>query len=134
MMNGFRVMEGFVPETDATIVERLLDAGAEVAGKAVCESFCLSFASHTADTGVVLNPLDRSRTTGGSSSGSAALVASNSVDLAIGCDQGGSIRVPAAFCGVVGLKPTWGLVPYTGIFPLEPTIDHTGPIARTVYD
>jgi amidase len=134
MMNGSKVMEGFVPSTDATVVTRLLDAGAEITGKSVCESFCASFGSHTADTGFVLNPHDHTRTTGGSSSGSAALVASNVVDMAIGCDEGGSIRVPSAFCGIVGLKPTWGLVPFTGIFPLEITIDHVGPMARTVHD
>jgi amidase len=134
MMNGSKVLEGFVPATDATVVTRLLDAGAEITGKAVCESFCMSFGSHTADTGFVLNPHDRTRTTGGSSSGSAALVASNVVDMAVGCDEGGSIRVPSAFCGIVGLKPSWGLVPFTGIFQLEMTIDRVGPMARTVND
>lgn len=134
MMNGSKVLEGFVPQTDATVVTRLLDAGAEIMGKSVCESFCMSFGSHTGDTGFVLNPHDRTRTTGGSSSGSAALVASNAVDMAIGCDEGGSIRVPSAFCGIVGLKPTWGLVPFTGIFPLEFTIDHVGPMGHTVHD
>jgi amidase len=134
MMNGSKVLEGFVPSTDATVVTRLLDAGAEIAGKSVCESFCMSFGSHTGDTGFVLNPHDHTRTTGGSSSGSAALVASNVVDMAVGCDEGGSIRVPSAFCGIVGLKPTWGLVPFTGIFPLEMTIDHVGPMAHTVHD
>jgi amidase len=134
MMNGSKVLEGFVPSTDATVVTRLLDAGAEITGKSVCESFCMSFGSHTGDTGFVLNPHDHTRTTGGSSSGSAALVASKVVDMAVGCDEGGSIRVPSAFCGIVGLKPTWGLVPFTGIFPLEMTIDHVGPMARTVHD
>jgi len=134
MMNGSKVLEGFVPATDATVVARLLDAGAEIAGKSVCESFCASFGSHTADTGFVLNPHDHTRTTGGSSSGSAALVASGVVDMAVGCDEGGSIRVPSAFCGIAGLKPTWGLVPFTGIFQLEMTIDHVGPMARTVHD
>ena len=134
MMNGSKVLEGFIPGSDATVVARLLDAGAEITGKAVCESFCMSFGSHTADTGFVRNPHDRTRTTGGSSSGSAALVASNAVDMAVGCDEGGSIRVPAAFCGIVGLKPTWGLVPFTGIMPIEMTIDHVGPMARTVHD
>ena len=134
MMNGSKVLEGFVPDTDATVVTRLLDAGAEIAGKSVCESFCMDFGSHTADTGFVYNPHDRTRTTGGSSSGSAALVASGAVDMAIGCDEGGSIRVPSAFCGIVGLKPSWGLVPFTGIFPLEMTIDHVGPMARSVHD
>ncbi|HTW67960.1 MAG TPA: amidase [Bryobacteraceae bacterium] len=134
MMNGSKVMEGFVPDTDATVVARLLDAGAEIMGKSVCESFCMSFGSHTSDTGFVYNPHDHTRTTGGSSSGSAALVATKAVDMAIGCDEGGSIRVPSAFCGIVGIKPTWGLVPFTGIFPLEMTIDHVGPMARSVHD
>ena len=134
MMNGSKVLEGFVPATDATVVTRLLDAGAEITGKSVCESFCMDFGSHTSDTGFVLNPHDHTRTTGGSSSGSAALVASNAVDMAIGCDEGGSIRVPSAFCGIYGIKPTWGLVPFTGIFPLEMTIDHVGPMARSVED
>src|SRR5262245_43573022 len=134
MMNGTALLEGYVPPVDATVVTRILDAGGVVAGKAVCEAWCFSGGSHTADTGPVRNPHDPSRSAGGSSSGSGALVAGGEVDFAIGCDQGGSIRVPASFCGVVGLKPTHGLVPYTGILSLEPTIDHAGPITRTVAD
>jgi amidase len=134
MMNGSSVLEGFVPDVDATIVTRILDAGGEIVGKAVCEHLCFSDASHMADTGPVRNPHDPERTSGGSSSGSAALVAAGECDLAIGGDQGGSIRMPASFCGVFGLKPTHGLVPYTGIFPIERTLDHTGPITRTVAD
>jgi len=134
MMNGSRTVEGYVPRYDATVVTRLLDAGATVAGKAVCESLCFSGASHTADTGPVRNPWDPTRTSGGSSSGSGALVAAGQVDLALGGDQGGSIRIPSAFCGIVGHKPTFGLVPYTGAFPIEQTIDHLGPMARTVSD
>ena len=134
MMNGTAVLEGYVPETDATIVTRILDAGGEIIGKAVCESLCFSGGSHTSDIGPVLNPHDRSRSAGGSSSGSAALVASGEGDVAIGGDQGGSIRIPASWCGVYGLKPTYGLVPYTGIFPIELTLDHTGPIAASVED
>jgi amidase len=134
MMNGTAVLEGYVPEADATIVTRILDAGGEICGKAVCESLCFSGGSHTSDTGPVLNPHDHSRSAGGSSSGSAALVASGEVEMAIGGDQGGSIRMPAAWCGVYGLKPTHGLVPYTGIFPIELTLDHTGPIAGSVED
>ena len=80
------------------------------------------------------NPHDPTRSAGGSSSGSGALVAAGEVDLAIGGDQGGSIRMPASFCGIVGMKPTHGLVPYTGILSLEPTIDHTGPMTATVAD
>lgn len=134
MMNGTAVLEGFIPEVDATIVTRILDAGGEIIGKAVCESLCFSGASHTSDTGPVLNPHDLARSAGGSSSGSAALVAAGACDMAIGGDQGGSIRIPSCWCGTIGLKPTYGLVPYTGIFPIELTLDHTGPIARTVAD
>jgi len=134
MMNGSETVRGFVPKTDATVVTRLLDAGATIAGKSVCEDLCFSGASHTAKTGPIRNPWDTDRTAGGSSSGSAALVAEGEVDLALGGDQGGSIRIPAAFCGVVGHKPTFGLVPYTGGFPIEQTIDHLGPIAPTVAD
>ncbi len=134
MMNGSAVVEGFVPRRDATVVTRLLAAGAVVTGKAVCENLCFSGGSHTSATGPVRNPWDRSRSAGGSSSGSAALVAAGHADLALGGDQGGSIRIPASFCGVVGHKPTHGLVPYTGAFPIENTLDHLGPITRTVTD
>jgi amidase len=134
MANGSATLDGFVPEEDATVVRRLLDAGAEIVGKAVCEDLCFSGGSHTPVTGPVRNPWDTSRTSGGSSGGSAALLAAGEVDLALGGDQGGSVRMPSGFCGVVGLKPTWGLVPYTGAFPIEATIDTLGPMARTVGD
>jgi amidase len=132
MMNGTAVLEDYVPEADATIVTRILDAGGEILGKAVYESLCFSGGSHTSDTGPVLNPHNHSRLAGGSSSGSAALVATGEVEMSIGGDQGGSIRMPASWCGVYGLKSTHGLVPYTGIFPIELTLDHTGPIAGSV--
>ncbi|SFP11760.1 amidase [Geodermatophilus dictyosporus] len=134
MTNGSHTVEGFVPARDATVVTRLLDAGATVTGKSVCEDLCFSGGSHTSVSGPVRNPWDPTRTTGGSSSGSAALVAAGEVDLALGGDQGGSIRMPAAFCGIVGHKPTHGLVPYTGAFPIETTLDHLGPMTRTVAD
>ncbi|OZF32566.1 amidase [Rhodococcus sp. 14-2483-1-2] len=134
MMNGSRTLEGFVPSRDATVVTRLLESGAEIVGKSVCEDLCFSGSSFTSASGPVRNPWDLGREAGGSSSGSGALVANGDVDMAIGGDQGGSIRIPAAFCGVVGHKPTFGLVPYTGAFPIERTIDHVGPIARTVAD
>src|SRR5437667_2478469 len=134
MMNGSSVLEGYVPEFDATIVTRILDAGGEIIGKAVCEHLCFSGGSHTSDTGPVLNPHDPIRSAGGSSSGSAALVVAGECDMAIGGDQGGSIRIPSSWCGAYGLKPTYGLVPYTGVFPIELTLDHTGPIAATVSD
>ena len=134
MMNGSWMLEGYLPARDATIVTRLLDAGATIAGKAVCEDLCFSGGSHTSRTGPVRNPWDGTRSAGGSSSGSAALLAAGVVDIATGGDQGGSVRIPAAYCGVVGHKPTHGLVPYTGAFPIEQTIDHLGPMARTVAD
>src|SRR5579883_1877381 len=134
MMNGTAVLEGYVPEADATIVTRILDAGGTILGKAVCESLCFLASSFTSDTGPVRNPYNPERSAGGSSSGSAVLVAAGEVDLALGGDQGGSIRIPSCWCGVYGLKPTYGLVPYTGIFPIELTLDHTGPIAGTVAD
>ncbi|MBW2057293.1 MAG: amidase [Deltaproteobacteria bacterium] len=134
MMNGSAILEGFVPDVDATIVTRILDAGGEIIGKAVCEDLCLTGGSHTSVTGPVLNPHNPRYSAGGSSSGSAVLVVNEDCDMAIGGDQGGSIRIPSALCGAYGLKPTYGLVPYTGIFPIENTLDHTGPMARTVED
>ncbi len=134
MMNGASTLAGYVPEVDASVVTQVLDAGAEIAGKANCEYLCCSAASHTNATGPVHNPHMAGRTAGGSSSGCAALVASGAVDMAIGTDHGGSIRIPASFCGLVGLKPTHGLVPYTGIMPIDATLDHVGPITRDVGD
>ena len=134
MMNGASTLEGYVPEIDATIVTRILDAGGEILGKAHCECFCLSGGSHTNATGPVHNPHKMGYSAGGSSSGSAALVAAGEADMAIGGDQGGSIRIPASFCGVYGLKPTHGLVPYTGIMPIEIFVDHTGPMTANVRD
>ena len=134
MMNGASTLEGYTPDVDATIVTRILDAGGTIVGKAHCEYFCLSGGSHTNATGPVHNPYKMGYMTGGSSSGSAALVGAGEVDMAIGGDQGGSIRMPASFCGAYGMKPTHGLVPYTGIMPIEPTIDHAGPITQNVRD
>lgn len=134
MMNGSSVMEGYTPEIDATIVTRILDAGGIIAGKSHCENFCLSGGSHTNATGPVHNPWKHGYMAGGSSSGSAALVAAGEVDMAIAGDQGGSIRIPSSSCGVYGMKPTHGLVPYTGVMPVEQTIDHVGPVTGNVAD
>ena len=134
MMNGASTLEGYVPDVDATIVTRILDAGGTIVGKAHCEYFCFSGGSHTGAAGPVENPRKPGHSAGGSSSGSAALVAAGEVDMAIGGDQGGSIRIPAAYCGIYGMKPTHGLVPYTGIMPIEVTLDHTGPMTATVRD
>jgi len=131
--NGTEAVD-WTPTFDATIATRIMDAGATITGKAACENACLENVSDTSCTGKVHNPYADGYNCGGSSSGSGRLVGSGAVDMAIGCDQGGSIRIPSANCGVVGLKPTWGLVPYAGIISLEATIDHAGPMARTVPD
>jgi amidase len=134
MMNGASTLQGYVPDVDATIVTRILDAGGTILGKSVCEYFCFSGGSHTSSSGPVHNPRRQGYSAGGSSSGSAALIAAGEVELAIGGDQGGSIRIPSAYCGVYGMKPTHGLVPYTGVMPIELTIDHTGPMSASVAD
>jgi amidase len=134
MMNGASTLEGYTPDIDATIVTRILDAGGTIVGKAHCEYYCFSGGSHTNAAGPVHNPHKHGYSAGGSSSGSAALLVAGEVDMAIGGDQGGSIRMPSAYCGVCGMKPTHGLVPYTGIMPIEITLDHTGPMTNNVAD
>jgi amidase len=134
MMNGASTLEGYVPDVDATVATRILDAGGTIVGKTVCEYFCFSGGSHTSATGPVHNPHRMGFSAGGSSSGSAAVVAAGEVPMALGGDQGGSIRIPASFCGIYGLKPTHGLIPYSGIMPIELTLDHTGPMTATVED
>lgn len=134
MMNGASTLEGYVPDVDATVVTRILDAGGTIVGKAHCEYFCLSGGSHTSALGPVHNPYKIGYSAGGSSSGSGALVGAGEIEMAIGGDQGGSIRMPSCWCGCYGMKATHGLVPYTGVMPIEATIDHTGPITATVAD
>ncbi len=128
LTNGSDVMQGYVPAVDATIVTRLLDAGATIVGKNNMWSFSLG----ASDYGPAKNPKAPEYSIGGSSSGTAAAVAAGEVDIGIGGDQGGSIRIPASFGGIVGHKPTHGLVPYTGIFGADASLDHTGPMTRTV--
>jgi amidase len=132
MMNGSRWLEGYIPDVDATVVTRILESGGTIAGKAACEDLCFSAGSHTCATGPIRNPHNPDCSTGGSSGGSAALVAAGEVEMALGGDQGGSIRTPSAWCGVYGLKPTWGLVPMTGGMPISYPLDHCGPICSTV--
>ena len=134
MTVGSELFTGFIPRTDATIVRRLLRAGSTVTAKLTCDELAASGSGVTAATGPVKNPHDLSRTAGGSSGGSAAAVAAGLVDVAIGTDTGGSIRIPASFCGVVGLKPTYGLVPQSGVVENTYTMDHVGPITRSVVD
>ena len=115
---------------DAEVVARLRAAGADL----FCKTNLLEYAAGSVNPtyGMTLNPLHRGRTSGGSSSGSAALVGAGACHHATGTDTGGSIRIPAAYCGIVGLKPTYGLVPVAGVFELSPSLDHVGPLARTV--
>lgn len=134
MANGSSILDDFIPEYDATVVTRILDAGAEIKGKSTCEFFCLSGGSGTAKIGVVRNPRSTDYSTGGSSSGSAALVVAGEVDMALGTDQGGSVRIPASWTGAYGMKATHGLVPYTGAAPMETSIDYIGPITNNVTD
>lgn len=131
---GSDAFRAWVPETDATVVTRVLDHGADVLGTATCEHFCNSTSSFTSAQGTVDNPHRQGYSAGGSTSGGAALVSAGLVDIALGTDQGGSIRVPASLSGCVGLKPTHGLVPYTGITSGDPIDDHAGPLAASVRD
>jgi amidase len=132
MMNGSQLLEGYVPDVDATVVTRILNNGGIIAGKAACEDLCFSAGSHTCATGPIRNPHNPEHSTGGSSGGSAALVAAGDVEMALGGDQGGSIRTPSCWCGVYGMKPTWGLVPMTGGMPISYSLDHCGPICNSV--
>jgi Asp-tRNA(Asn)/Glu-tRNA(Gln) amidotransferase A subunit family amidase/ketopantoate reductase len=115
---------------DAVLVRRLREAGAEVFATTQCLEYAAGFAHP--EVGDTRNPRDPSRTSGGSSGGSAALVAAGVCDLALGTDTGGSVRIPAAYCGVVGLKPSYGLLPVAGVFPLSPSCDHAGMLTATV--
>jgi amidase len=134
MTCGSLVMEGYVPEIDATLVTRILDAGGEIVAKTNLDNFAFTGSGETSAFGPTRNPHNVDHLAGGSSGGSAAALYYDDIDITIGGDQGGSIRIPAAWCGTVGLKPTHGLVPYTGCFGIDPTFDHAGPMGTTVAD
>jgi aspartyl-tRNA(Asn)/glutamyl-tRNA(Gln) amidotransferase subunit A len=127
-----RILRGNVPSKDADVAARLSAAGAILLGKTNLLEFAYGIVHP--DFGQCNNPLDTGRTSGGSSSGSCSAVADGMVPLAVGTDTGGSIRVPAAYCGVAGLKPTYELVSRRGVFPLSWSLDHVGPIARSAAD
>lgn len=131
---GTDTFTGWVPKTDAIVVTRILAHGGTITGKAVCENLSRGAVSATAASGPVDNPYARGYSAGGSSSGTAALVGSGAVSMGIGCDQGGSIRIPAALCGLYGFKATTGLVPYTGIASNDASLDYVGPITKTCLD
>jgi len=121
-----------IPQRSAAAVTLLESAGYGVAGKTNLHEFAYGISSQNEHFGTVPNPRFPGRLAGGSSGGSAAAIAAGDVELALGTDSGGSIRIPAAWCGIVGFKPTYGLVPGDGCFPLAPSYDHVGPIASTV--
>ena len=128
------VRKGHLAVRDATVIQRLREAGAVILGKTNLHEFALGTTSEESAFGPVHNPHDPTRSAGGSSGGSAAAVATGMGQASIGTDTGGSIRIPAAACGVVGLKPSLGEVPTDGVVPLCPTFDHVGPITRSVED
>ena len=132
LSNGSRAFEGFVPEDHAAVIDRLLDAGARLVGTTNMDELAFGPTSETCAFGPVENPRAAGHVAGGSSSGSAAAVAAGAVDLALGSDTGGSVRIPASYCGVVGLKPTVGRVPLYGVTPMAASLDHVGPLGPDV--
>ncbi|SFJ96882.1 amidase [Amycolatopsis sacchari] len=134
MTAGSALLQGFVPDRDSTVVRRLLDAGGHICATTNMDEMGVAPSGDSSCYGPTLNPWDTTRTAGGSSGGSAAALYYDGIDVALGADSGGSVRIPAAWCGLVGLKPTHGLVPHSGVLGGEPLLDHVGPLARTTAD
>ena len=131
---GSRILADFVPDYDAGVTESFRDAGAVLMGKLQMHEFALGASSENPHDGDAHNPWDTSRITGGSSGGSGSSVASGQCMAALGSDTGGSIRIPSSFCGIVGLKPTFGRVSRHGVYPLAFSLDTAGPMTRTALD